>query len=240
MEWLKTVPIAHRGFHTETSPENSMPAFLRAVEEGFTIELDVRLTKDQQVVVFHDANLKRMTGLSKNVSECSYEEIQHLKLCYTKERIPLLEEVLEQINGKVPLLIEIKNKRRAGALERKTNELLQAYSGNYAIQSFNPFTLGWFKKNSPGVIRGLLVGDLTKEKTFSMKQKLLWNKWLFLKMSQPHFINYDLYSANYIPKFIRENTAIIRVCWTAVSKQEYQQALAEFDNVIFERFHPHQ
>ena len=94
LSWLKDTYITHRGYHSpEKAPENSMAAFTRAVEEGFGIELDIHLTKDQQVVVFHDDDLERMTGYTKKITDCTWGEIRSLTLLNTQEKIPLLKEV---------------------------------------------------------------------------------------------------------------------------------------------------
>ena len=71
--------IAHRGLHNEIVPENSMLAFKKAIEKNIAIELDLQITKDNKVIVFHDRNLKRMTGIDKLVDECLYEELKDIK-----------------------------------------------------------------------------------------------------------------------------------------------------------------
>lgn len=132
--------IAHRGFfdHEQAIPENSFLAFMRAMEYHFIIELDVHLLKDSQIVVFHDDNLKRMTGLDKEIKNCTYEEIRKLKLLRTNEKIPLLKKVLNLVEGKVPLLIELKYDVKTGLLEKELMQVLSQYKGKYAVQSFRP------------------------------------------------------------------------------------------------------
>ena len=101
------VKWAHRGLHDKKRgiPENSFPAFRAAIEAGDGIELDVHLTKDGQLVVFHDDTFERICGRRGRVEDTSYEEMQKYRLAETKERIPLLSEVLQLVDGKVPLLI---------------------------------------------------------------------------------------------------------------------------------------
>lgn len=91
--------------------ENSLEAFKLAIQKKYIIELDVHITKDNQIVVFHDESLHRITGLNKNISECTYDEIKDLKLRNTNSYIPKLEEVLMLVDGQVLLLIEIKNNK---------------------------------------------------------------------------------------------------------------------------------
>ena len=109
---FKNPYFAHRGLHggsgTDKVPENSLPAFLRAVEQGYGIELDVQLSKDRIPVVFHDFTLKRVCGIAQKVCELTCEELKSLRLAHSNESIPTLEEVLNTVKGRVPLLIEFK------------------------------------------------------------------------------------------------------------------------------------
>ena len=105
--------IAHRGiFDNETVPENSIPAFKKAIKENIPIELDVQLTKDNVLVVFHDDNLSRMTGKDIDIQKVNYSEIKDVKLLNTNEVIPTFEEILKLVDNKVLLNIEIKSNRR--------------------------------------------------------------------------------------------------------------------------------
>ncbi|MCR5267843.1 MAG: glycerophosphodiester phosphodiesterase, partial [Lachnospiraceae bacterium] len=148
---------AHRGLHNSKVPENSLWAFTRAAERALGVELDVQMTKDGRLVVFHDGNLKRMCGLDANLRDLTYEELCKLKLKGTSEQIPLFEDVLKVLNG-VDLICEIKsdNGIRNDELCKKTYDLLMTYSGNFCMESFSPYLTGWFKKNHPEIIRGQL------------------------------------------------------------------------------------
>ena len=104
MNKTKFIFIAHRGIHNNLNiPENSIKSFKRAISKNIPIELDIHLTSDDKLVVFHDDNLIRMTGLYKKIRKCTYDEISKLKLLNTNEVIPLLSDVLDLINGKVLL-----------------------------------------------------------------------------------------------------------------------------------------
>ena len=109
ISWIKETPIAHRGLHTKDIPENSLSAFENALKNNYAIELDVQFTKDKEVVVFHDENLKRMTNDTRNIEDVNYDELKNLRLGNTNEIIPTLEEVLELVDSKVAILIEIKD-----------------------------------------------------------------------------------------------------------------------------------
>src|SRR5262249_33362041 len=118
--WLLTEPIAHRGYHSNDSaiPENSLAAFRNAMDNNFPIEFDIKILADGKAAVFHDSSLKRMCGIDRPISGVSSTELKNFNLLHSKEKIPLLSEVLQMINGKVPLLIETKNFGRVGAFEK--------------------------------------------------------------------------------------------------------------------------
>ena len=160
------VKWAHRGLHDKKRgiPENSFPAFRAAIEAGDGIELDVHLTKDGQLVVFHDDTFERICGRRGRVEDTSYEEMQKYRLAETKERIPLLSEVLQLVDGKVPLLIEVKLPNTDTKICRKLDEELRKYHGEYMIQSFNSLVLRWMKKYRNEIPRGQLSENLRKNK----------------------------------------------------------------------------
>ena len=121
--------IAHRGLHSELVPENSLTAFRLAVEKCLSIELDVRLTKDCRIVVFHDNDLMRMCGIEGKVFDYTYEQLSAFKLKNSDEKIPLLSEVLKTVDGKVPLLIELKGGAPFGELESRVDHMMKKYKG---------------------------------------------------------------------------------------------------------------
>ena len=124
---------AHRGLHNNDSdaPENSARAIKFAVEKGYGIELDVQLTKDEKVVVFHDATLKRVCGVDAKVNSMTYEELQQLRLFDTEEKIPLFSDVLKIIDGKVPLIMEVKMVNAKTRVCELANKELEGYKGIY-------------------------------------------------------------------------------------------------------------
>lgn len=214
--------IAHRGFFDNKNgiPENSLQAFNRAMENNYIIELDLHLLKDGNVIVFHDDNLKRMTGVNRKIKDCSYNEIQDLHLLNTKEKIPLFEEVLNLINGKVAILIELKYDVKVGGLERRVIEILKNYNGKYAMQSFNFLSIMWLKKNAPEIVRGQLVSKFSHT--------------IFNVINKPDFI---AYSTNYIDKILHKNLRKNKIIvWTVKDKMTYEKYVEFCDNLICEKF----
>ena len=188
------VDYAHRGLHDELIPENSLPAFARAVEEGFGIELDVQLSSDGVIMVFHDDTLARMTGAKGKLHEYTCEELRLLHLGDSEETIPTFDQVLEVVGGRIPLLIELKGESAGGdgALCEKLAKRLETYSGAYCVESFNPMILAWFKRNSPHIARGQLVTNTLKERPKGNKILNFLLAHLMLNVvSRPDFVAYN-------------------------------------------------
>lgn len=231
MDWLLQRPITHRGLHKGFKiPENSYLAFKKAIDKNYAIELDVRITKDKQVVVFHDKNLLRMCGVKRKIANQNYLNLQKYKLYKTNQKIPLLKDILELVDGKVPIFIEMKNYGEVGEFEELVCKELENYKGNYAICSFNVEVVKWFKLNKPNIARGLIYGDLHK---FGIK----YHNLVFIKKlltCKPDFISLDYKLLNtFLPKITRLFKKPL-VCWTINKKKKLNNANKIVDNIIFE------
>jgi len=228
---------AHRGLHGDGVPENSMAAFRLAVEAGYGVELDVQMTKDEQLVVFHDALLKRMTGADGYLRDKTYAELQELRLAGTEERIPLFSDVLEVL-GTTTLVCEIKPDNGAANyyfVEKVYNELCK-YKGNYCMESFSPFITGWFKKNHPEVIRGQLSCRMGEDSGQGAPARFLLTHMLFNFISRPDFISYnfkDIDTWGY--RTVKRLYSPFRIAWTPRGPEEIEEAKKEFETIIFEK-----
>lgn len=234
IDFLKQNLIAHRGYWDMNSniPENSLLAFQKAIDNNYIIELDVHILKDNKVIVFHDDNLKRMANIDKNLKDMYYKDIKELKLNNTNETIPLLEEVLELVDGKVPIIIELKYDVKCGILEKEVIKILKTYNGKYAIKSFNPFSINYFRKNFPDAIRGQLSSDFKDEKMNIIKRIFL-SKMLYNIISKPDFISYDIRALpNKKVKKMKKNKLILG--WTIKNKEDLEKAKIYCDNFICE------
>lgn len=161
------LPIAHRGLHSPGVPENSLAAFRAAIAAGYGIELDIQPSAEGTPMVFHDYDLSRMCGDEGYVADWSAADLAALRLLGTEEPIPTLVEVLREVAGRVPLLIEIKDQdgrlgRNIGALQDRVAAALAGYAGPVAVMSFNPHTVAAFAKAAPKVTRGLTSCDYPK------------------------------------------------------------------------------
>lgn len=235
--WRGTA-FAHRGLHNESISENSLMAFERACAHGFGIELDVQLSKDGSVVVFHDDDLLRMTGDSRRVDAVDYSELKSMQLP-DGSNIPLFEDVLRLVGGRVPLLVELKNGKRNAELCRKTQALLRAYKGRYIVESFNPMIVRWFRRHDRGVLRGQLVTDMKGY----MPQFGKSTAWLLASLAlnflaRPDFVAYDADCDFAAPKLQRILFKTSMACWTIKSAERFYQAKEMGEMPIFEGFLP--
>ena len=155
MSWLKNTPVAHRGLHTEAVSENSLAAFADAMDAGYAIEFDLRLSADGEIMVIHDDSLIRVSGQPGKVSQLSAAEVQSYTL-YAGGRVPTFRETLEQVRGRAPLLIELKPASNSHELADKMIPMLDGYGGEFAIQSFDPYLCRYVKSLRPDWQVGLL------------------------------------------------------------------------------------
>lgn len=240
---FRGVLYAHRGLHDNHSqaPENSMAAFLLAVEAGYGIELDVRLSGDKVPVVFHDSTLERICGDKGRVEDYTYEELRRFSLCGSGEKIPSLEEVLKLVDGRVPLIVEYKIDGLRAEVCPIAEKLLGKYKGAYCMESFNPLGVFWYRRNRGKIPRGQLADNFIRagEKSFSPLLYFALHHLLFNFLTKPDFIAYNhfLYrdvSRRLCRHFYRASAA----AWTIKNETELKDCEKEFDMFIFDSFRP--
>lgn len=238
-QWIVEYKFAHRGLHNANCPENTLGAFKNAVKQGYAIELDVQLSKDGKVVVFHDKSLERLAGKSGKISDYTADELKSFKINGSVYNIPLFSEVLELVNCKVPLLIETKNEGFAGALEKELYTLLKRYNGKYAVQSFSPFSIRWFKINAHDILRGQLSSDFKNADTTNPKIFEFSLKHLLINfIGKPQFISYDKHGIEclILKRLKKYGTAIL--CWTIENSEEQNKVKPFSNSIIFENYEP--
>ena len=239
---LKKYRYAHRGFHDKPQvPENSLAAFRRAIEHGFGAELDVHLTKDGQLVVFHDSDLKRCTGAEGILEDKTLAELRRLHLEGTDEPIPMFDEVLELFENATPLIIELKT--YAGnheALTRTVCERLDSYKGDFCIESFDPRAIQDVRKLRPDIIRGQLSTDFRRDPSEAPKGSagLLTDLKLDI-LSRPDFIAYNFADRdNNTFRRAVEKKGLVGVAWTIRTPEDLKEAERLGYIPIFEKFDP--
>ena len=156
------LPIAHRALHDRAAGriENSPSAVAAAVQAGYGIEIDLQLSADDIAMVFHDEDLDRLTTEAGPVSARTSSQLQHIRLKGSTDKIPTLDQVLNLVGGRVPLLIEIKDQsvvmgQTDGRLEEATAAALQSYLGPVALMSFNPASVAHMARLAPHLPRGI-------------------------------------------------------------------------------------
>ena len=156
IDFLKRSLIAHRGLHNLQIPENTLPSFVKCVDKNYIIELDIHILSDNSIVVYHDHNLKKLTGVNKVIETLTYAQLSQIKI-NKKYTIPTLKQVMHIVNGEVPILIEVKDVDNNSKFEEELVKILDNYKGEFAIQSTNPFVIDWFYKNRKDYVIGLIV-----------------------------------------------------------------------------------
>ncbi|MDO9491813.1 glycerophosphodiester phosphodiesterase family protein [Acetobacterium sp.] len=236
---LWEINYAHRGLHQKDKAiaENSMTAFVKAVEAGYGIELDINLTADGKVVVFHDDSLLRVCGVDKLITQCLSTELADFRLENTEQTIPLLADVLKLVDGQVPLIVELKNTKDWQQLCAKAAEQLADYGGSYCIESFHPGIVSWFYKNRPAVVRGQLSAGHQSLGGTPRWQSVLIASIMTNVISRPHFIAYKHQDAHH-----RLSLRLFRqlggklVGWTVRDTDDIVGCMKFFDVIIFEFF----
>lgn len=227
--WLFNVPVAHRGLFDDTRPENSLLAFSNAINNGYAIETDVQMTSDGVLVCVHDFNLKRVTGEDVDIRKITYEEAKKLKLNGTDAYIPTFLEVLQFVDDKVPLVIEIKP-AQSKLLPEKFVEILRNYKGRFVVQSFDPFVMKKIQKLENSFIRGILT---TREelKGYPKIVTYLMRKFVFKYIFSFDFVNCRIEDLEINQKYLKKYKTI---AWTAQTNEDILIAEKYALNVIFE------
>lgn len=232
---------AHRGLHSQGVPENSLSAFRAAKDAGYGMELDVHLMKDGNLAVIHDSSLKRTAGVDVMIEELTASELGAYRLDGTENSVPLFSQVLELIDGKVPLIVEAKSSKGNHAqLCGAICNLLETYNGPYCIESFDPRCIFWLKKHRPEVIRGQLTEDFFKSNSrLPMCVKFMMKHQLYNIFSQPDFVAYRFSDRRTLSNFLcRKIWGVQGVSWTIRNQEDFDTAVKEGWIPIFENFMP--
>ena len=229
--WILHTPIANRGIYNDEIPENSLKAIELAIEKNYGVCLDVRALADNSIVVFADSTLGRMTNTDGFVRHLTLNDLNDLYLGSSNEHIPTLTEALELIDGKVPVIINIKSLDTA-RYEKYVWKTIQDYKGEYAIASANPFTLEWFKLHAPKVKRGQISsfykGSALPLKTRSQYKRMKLNN----TVSEPNFI---MYKADDLPnRFVKKYKDLPLLAYHVNSQALLEKCRKYANNIVFE------
>ncbi len=230
---------AHRGLHSDGIPENSMAAFRAARDAGYGMELDVHLMADGNLAVIHDSSLKRTAGADMCIEEMTADQLCDYPLEGTDETIPLLSQVLDYVQGKVPLIIELKSHNDNYAqLCRTACDCLRGYEGPFCIESFDPRCIAWLRKHRKDIIRGQLTENFFRSKsTLPWLVKFAMRHQLLNVFTRPDFVAYRFADRKTISNLIcRKLWGVLGVSWTIRRREDFDTAVAEGWLPIFEGF----
>lgn len=243
LDWgkLQGVRYAHRGYHDKPLiPENSLAAFRRAVEAGYGAELDVHLTRDGRLAVIHDADLQRVCGVHGRVEDLTAAELMAFRLEGTRERIPFLEEVLPVFQGRQPLVVELKAEGgNHNALAAAAMTVLDQFSVDYCVESFDPRVLLWLRKHRPEVLRGQLAQNfLIRPEGQSLWNRIALTNLFYNLLTRPDFVSYRFEERNNLAVKLCRSMGLRTAYWTIRSPEDLRTAEREGAIPIFEQFDP--
>lgn len=243
LDWLVARPIAHRGLHTKSKGiiENTAGAFEAAIKGDYAIECDVQLTADGEAIVFHDDDLDRLTEAKGPVKALTAQALQKVKLNATSDRMQTLAELLEQVDGRATLVIELKSLWDGDeALAKRALQVLENYEGPYCLMSFDPDVIACLCALSPQTVRGI-VADRTTDPYYNalpVAKRHSMRTFAHLAETQPHFVSYYWRELPFEPVTEIRNAGHPVITWTLRSKEEASQALRHCDQVTFEGYTP--
>lgn len=237
--WLTSHPIAHRGLFDEAAgaPENSLPAFRRAVRQGVPFELDVQLSKDGLLVVVHDSHVTLTSGERFPVADLDQARLQQIRIAPSGGSLATLPQVLELVDGQVPFVVDVRRWRPAlhTDLERAVADQTRDYRGPLAFQSFDPLAVYRLKRLVGDRPVGQLSGVL---RTAGPVTSLIGRTMVTNALTRPDFISYELsmLPSRYVDFWRRNGLPLI--AFPVHSEAEEVRATTLADNFFFSGFTP--
>lgn len=247
LDWLFARPIAHRGLHGRAAGivENTPSAVARAIEAGYGVEIDVRETADGGVVVFHDSTLDRLTGETGPVAARTAAELRRIAITGSADRIWTLDECLDLVGDRAPLVIEIKTDGSGGAAHaQRVAELVAARGGQVAVKSFDPRAVRMARLVAPAVPRGVIgeafADDAPGWKALGPVRRKAMRTLRHLRVTQPDFLSWSLDDVDRAEVAAFHASGKPVMSWTVRSLADQARALGHADQIVFENFRPDQ
>lgn len=232
---------AHRGLYekNQSVPENTLEAFRRAAAGGYGVELDVQLSSDGAVVVFHDDTVDRMTTEQGRVDSFTLRELQAMPLKDTEHRIPLFTDVMAVLDTKSPTIVELKSTPNYPELCSKTLAILRTCKGPYCVESFDPHIVRWFYQNAPDIMRGQLTESFRywRKAKKPLWQAILMHTLLCNFLTHPQFIAFGR-GPRPLCWFLGKLTGAMHVFWTERPDSDHALLQKQYDCRIFEHYRP--
>jgi glycerophosphoryl diester phosphodiesterase len=241
LNWLLAKPIAHRGLHDKTRVENTESAFSAAMKHDYAIECDLQITKDGEAVVFHDDDVDRLLDAKGRVKNHNVRELKALKFKSSQDRVQTLAELLEQINGRCTLVIELKSHwDHDETLTLRALEILKNYTGPYALMSFDPEMVACIAERSPQTLRGITADRVVDSyyQPLSLARRIAMRNFEHLPQTKPHFISYDFKALPFSPVTEIRNAGYPVITWTIESEEQAAIARRYSDQITFQGYRP--
>jgi glycerophosphoryl diester phosphodiesterase len=241
LDFLTARPIAHRGLHDAARGivENTGSAFAAAMAHGYAIECDLQITRDGEAVVFHDESLERLTTAQGLVKDMTAAEMGQLTLCGSTDRVQTLQALLRQVNGKVPLVIELKSHWDGDErLAARALAALEDYSGPYCLMSFDPDVVAALRRLSPATPRGI-VAERAFDPYYSwlpLDRQQELRSMSHLARTRPDFVSFYFEELPFAPVTALRTAGMPVITWTIRSPSEAREALRHCDQITFEGF----
>ena len=237
--WLTSRPIAHRGLYDLAAgrPENSLAAFEAAAAAGYPAELDVHLTGSGELVVLHDFDLGRATGVARPVATLTAADLSGIRLFGSDQHLPTLAQVMDCVQGRAPLLIELKRQGSADprALVKGVLDGLKDRDGEYALSSFDPVLVYFLRRSGADYPLGQISGLL---RTAKPVQRLIGRSLIGNFLTRPDFLSYELAGLPSLVVGAWRRRGVPVVAWPVRSPADELEARKYADNIIFSDFRP--
>ncbi len=241
LSWLVARPIAHRGVHDAKKIENSESAFAAAIKHNYAIECDLQLSKDGEAMVMHDEALDRVMEHKGWVKDFTARELNAMPYKFGHDRMQTLGELLEQVDGRVTLVIELKSEFNGEiSLVRRALQVLKTYAGPYCLMSFDPEMIAAVAQFSPTTVRGI-TADRAIDPYYnflSVARRLALREFSHLPETRPHFVSYNFRELPFQPVSQIHQQGHPVISWTIGSEAEAAQARRYSDQITFEGFLP--
>ncbi len=241
--WLTARPIAHRGYHDRSARriENTLPAAEAAIAHDFAIECDLQPTADGRIVVFHDDRLDRLAEAEGPVSALSLADLRRVRLRDSDAGIPTLEELLDLVDGRVPLVIELKSQWNGDRrLEKAVAPILSDYSGPAAVMSFDPMSMVAMRRLAPTLPRGMIGDDFRDGEwgNFPWPKRFALRHLFAAALVWPHFVSFGIRALPASAPLMLRHVGVPLICWTVRTPAQWEKARQYTDQITFEGFDP--
>jgi glycerophosphoryl diester phosphodiesterase len=235
-------PIAHRGHHdvAQNIAENSKAAFTSAIANRYAIECDLQLTGDDQAIVFHDENLDRLTPQLGKVSDISVGQATNIPLKNSAEHDHIMSfaQLLDFVDGRVPLVVELKSQKgRNAQLAKAAHETAKDYLGVLCFKSFDPDLLVQLHRIKDKWPKGIVVERETPEDESSWTGFLLRHL-VHLPLSRPDFVSCDVNSLDLPAVRAYRSSGRDVMSWTINNSERWAIAQENADQIVFENINP--